>query len=123
MPAFALQVIDRAVIVEVPTTCSNLELPDYQELDRKIETVLSRLGEPPIVVFDFSKTQFFGTLMLESVLRARKLCESKGGQVAVAGLHAPIEELFRLAHLDELIPSFASVREALDQLETRRSEN
>lgn len=116
MPTFRLHVLDNALIVEVPETCSNLEEPDYLALEREIQSLLPRLPAPPVVIFDLRRTDFFGTILLETILRARKTCENLGGDIATVGIHPPVDEILRIAHLDALIPQFQSLHEALESL-------
>lgn len=118
MPVFQLQVVGNVVIVEVPRTCSNLEGKDYEKLESRIQELLAHVPSPPALLFDLRSTEFFGTQLLETMLRLRRIVVDRGGKVAVAGLHPPTEEVFRLAHLDVVFPRFSNVDEALDALNT-----
>jgi anti-sigma B factor antagonist len=75
-----------------------------------------RHQENPLVVFDLSQVDYFGSMFLALLLRCWKLVQARGGMMALAGVSAHAKELLRLTSLDIVWPIYANRREAMDAL-------
>jgi anti-anti-sigma factor len=72
--------------------------------------------EAPLVLFDLSQVNFFGSIFLAVLLRCWKLTTSRGGSMALAGVSAHARELLRITSLDMIFPIYPDRREAMEAL-------
>ena len=70
----------------------------------------------PLIVFDLSKVDYFGSVFIGVLLRCWKLVKSKGGTMALAGVSDRARELLHLTSLDFVWPIYSTRREAIDAL-------
>jgi len=70
----------------------------------------------PLIVFDLSKVDYFGSVFLGVMLRCWKMVQAKGGSMALAGVSARAKELLHLTSLDFVWPIYADRREAVEAL-------
>ncbi|WP_406699795.1 STAS domain-containing protein [Singulisphaera sp. Ch08] len=75
-----------------------------------------RHQENPLVVFDLSLVDYFGSMFLAMLLRCWKLVQARGGMMALAGVSVRAKELLRLTSLDMVWPIYASRQEAMEAL-------
>ncbi|AGA29247.1 anti-anti-sigma regulatory factor (antagonist of anti-sigma factor) [Singulisphaera acidiphila DSM 18658] len=75
-----------------------------------------RHQENPLVVFDLSLVDYFGSMFLALLLRCWKLVQARGGMMALAGVSTRAKELLRLTSLDMVWPIYASRQEAMEAL-------
>jgi anti-sigma B factor antagonist len=65
------------------------------------------------VVVDMSRTQFCDSAGLHTVLGAHRRAEAAGGEVLLVLADPAVLRIFEVTGIDRLIPSFASLDEAL----------
>jgi anti-sigma B factor antagonist len=70
----------------------------------------------PLIVFDLSQIDYFGSVFLGVLLRCWKLVQAKGGTMALAGVSDRAKELLHLTSLDFVWPIYADRREAIEAL-------
>jgi len=70
----------------------------------------------PLVVFDLSDVNYFGSMFVAVLLRCWKLTTARGGMMALAGVSQHARELLRITSLDMIWPIYQSRREAMDAL-------
>jgi anti-anti-sigma factor len=75
-----------------------------------------RRDAEPLIVFDLSKVDYFGSVFLGVLLRCWKLVQAKGGTMALAGVSSRAKELLHLTSLDFVWPIYADRREAVEAL-------
>ncbi len=75
-----------------------------------------RRDPEPLLVFDLSQVDYFGSVFLGVLLRCWKLTQAKGGTMALAGVSARGKELLHLTSLDFVWPIYADRREAVEAL-------
>lgn len=66
-----------------------------------------------LLVVDMSQTQFCDTAGLHALVGAHKQALAQGGEVRLVITTTAVRRIFALTGLDQVIPSFTSVREAL----------
>jgi anti-anti-sigma factor len=71
-----------------------------------------RLGARSIVV-DMHETQFIDSSMLKELLRANSAAEEAGGRLVLTGPGPPVQRLFDLTRVSELLAVAASRDEAI----------
>jgi anti-sigma B factor antagonist len=75
-----------------------------------------RRDAEPLIIFDLSKVDYFGSVFLGVLLRCWKLVQAKGGTMALAGVSVRATELLHLTSLDFVWPIYADRREAVEAL-------
>lgn len=75
-----------------------------------------RRQDAPLVLFDLSEVNYFGSMFLALLLRCWKVVQAKGGMMALAGVSEHARELLRLTSLDIVWPMYADRREAMEAL-------
>jgi anti-anti-sigma factor len=77
---------------------------------------IRRQDEPPLLIFDLSRVDYFGSMFLALLLRCWKLTLARGGMMVLAGVSDRARELLRLTSLDTVWPLYASRLEAMEAL-------
>lgn len=67
---------------------------------------------PDTMVIDLSGLRFMDSSALHAILRANRALDRTGGVLSLAGPREPVAKMLRLTAADQLIPVYASVREA-----------
>lgn len=75
-----------------------------------------RRDREPLLVFDLSQVDYFGSVFLGVMLRCWKLVQAKGGTMALAGVSGRAKELLHITSLDFVWPIYATRREAVEAL-------
>ena len=75
-----------------------------------------RRDREPLLVFDLSQVDYFGSVFLGIMLRCWKLVQAKGGTMALAGVSSRAKELLHITSLDFVWPIYSSRREAVEAL-------
>jgi anti-anti-sigma factor len=70
--------------------------------------------ENPLILFDLSQVDYFGSMFLALLLRCWKLALSQGGSMALACVSARTRELLRLTSLDMVWPIYETRNEAME---------
>ena len=70
----------------------------------------------PMVIFDLSQVNYFGSVFLALLLRCHKLVKSRGGELVLCGPSEMARELLRVTSLDTLWAIYDSREEALSAL-------
>jgi anti-sigma B factor antagonist len=75
-----------------------------------------RSQQAPLVVFDLSDLNYFGSVFLALLLRCHKLVRSHGGELVIAAPSEASRELLRLTALDTLWAIYDTREEALEAI-------
>jgi anti-sigma B factor antagonist len=74
---------------------------------------LLRSAEPPsVTIFDLTDVPYMDSTGMGMVVNHYVRCKGKGVQLIVAGVSSRVLELFKLTHVDKVIPLAATVEEA-----------
>jgi anti-sigma B factor antagonist/stage II sporulation protein AA (anti-sigma F factor antagonist) len=65
------------------------------------------------VVLDFSGVEYIASVGLRALVLASKQVKVQGGTLVVAALQPVVQEIFDITRFNVVLPSFASLREAL----------
>ena len=88
------------------------------------ETAAALLVEPlkaeaePVVIFDLSRINYFGSVFLAIMIRCWKIIRAKNGTMVLAGVSSHAKELLHVTSLDQAWPIYKDCREAIDALTT-----
>jgi len=95
---------------------NDVETLRWDLIDQAATIVLSPLKrtEVPMVVFDLSEVQFFGSVFLSLLLRCHKYVKSRGGELVICGASELARELLSVTALDTLWAIYDTRAEALD---------
>ena len=74
--------------------------------------LLDAAGHPAFVV-DMTRTRFCDSAGIQALVEAHKRAQAAGGQVLLAMSGAAVPRIFELTGVDRVIPSFASLDDAL----------
>jgi len=111
--------IERHGDLTVVTATPALECVDFDLEEQVAELILEPIArqENPLVIFDLSRVNNFGSMFLALLIRCWKLALSRGGTMAIAGVNDQTRELLRVTALDLVWPLYGSRREAIDAFE------
>lgn len=101
-------------IVIIPA--SNVETLRWDLIEQAADIVMAPLKkiDVPMIVFDLSQVQFFGSVFLSLLLRCHKYVKSRGGELVLCGASTMARELLSVTALDTLWAIYDSRKEALD---------
>lgn len=111
-------IIERHGELTLVTATPALEQLDFELEEQVAELIMEPLRSQgsPLVVFDLSGVDFFGSMFLALLLRCWKLSLAQGGTMALAGVSDHAKELLRLTSLDIVWPIYADRTEAMEAL-------
>lgn len=106
---------DITVIVANPA----LERLEFGLEEQAAELILKPLkkSDNPLVIFDLSKVDNFGSMFLALLIRCWKLVQSRGGAMSLSGVTPRTRELLRVTSLDMVWPIYDSRQEAMEAFE------
>ena len=86
------------------------DVTNSDSLREVLETEVAK--RPRTLIIDLSGLRFMDSSALHVILRANRTMGRQGGVLALAGPREPMAKMLRLTAADQLIPVYASVREA-----------
>jgi anti-sigma B factor antagonist len=118
-PSDAAFTIERRGDMTVITATRELERIEFglEELVSNLILKPLRRQENPLIVFDLSGVDNFGSMFLALLIRCWKLALSQGGTMALSGVNDRTRELLRITALDMVWPIYESKREAIEALQ------
>ena len=102
----------------VITATEAIERIDFGLEEQVSDMILNplRRQENPLIVFDLSRVDNFGSMFLALLIRCWRLALSQGGSMALSGVTERTRELLRVTALDTVWPIYDTKREAMDAL-------
>jgi anti-anti-sigma factor len=113
--AFTLERHGELTVITATPALEHIEFGLEEHVAELILKPLQR-QENPLIVFDLSRSDCFGSMFLALMIRCWKLALSRGGMMALAGVTERTRELLRLTNLDTVWPIYDSKREAMEAL-------
>src|SRR6516165_6573819 len=103
----------------VITATEAIERIDFGLEEQVADMILKplRRQENPLIVFDLSRVENFGSMFLALLIRCWRLALSQGGSMALSGVNDRSRELLRITALDMVWPIYQSKREAIEALQ------
>ncbi len=110
--------LERHGDLTIITATEALERMDFDFEEQVADMILKplRRQENPLIVFDLSHADNFGSMFLALLIRCWKLALSQGGTMALSGVTERARELLRVTALDTVWPIYDSRREAIEAL-------
>ncbi len=111
--------IERHGDITVITATAALERLAFRLEEQAAELILKPLQrqENPLILFDLSQVDNFGSMFLALLIRCWKLALTQGGSMALSGVSQRTRELLRITSLDTVWPIYDSKPEAMEALE------
>jgi anti-sigma B factor antagonist len=118
-PADEAFTIERRGDLTIITAACELERIEFGREEMVSELLLDplRQQENPLIVFDLSRVEYFGSMYLAVLIRCWKLALSRGGTMALSGASERTRELLRITALDTVWPIYQTQREAIEALQ------
>ena len=112
-------IIERHGDITVITATAALERLAFRLEEQAAELILKPLQcqENPLILFDLSQVDYFGSMFLALLIRCWKLALSQGGSMALSGVSQRTRELLRITSLDTVWPIYDSKPEAMEAFE------
>lgn len=105
------------VTIIVPTNDVERFDPSNLEDAAALATRPIRDQDGPMVVWDLSQVDYFGSSFLTLLLRCWRVVLLKGGQMALAGVSPRARELLHITSLDIVWPLYPTRAEAVESLQ------
>jgi anti-sigma B factor antagonist len=100
--------------VPVVTAPEEIDITNAARLRASLlEAALVEAAGHPAFVVDLTRTRFCDSAGIQVLVEAHKRAQAAGGQVLLATSGAAVPRIFALTGIDRVIPSFASLDEAL----------
>jgi anti-anti-sigma factor len=111
--------IERHGDVTVITANPALERLEFGLEEQVADLILKplRRQENPLILFDLSQVDYFGSMFLALLIRCWKMALSRGGTMAVSGVTSRTRELLRITSLDIVWPIYENRHEAMEALQ------
>jgi anti-sigma B factor antagonist len=111
--------IERHGDVTVITANPALERLEFGLEEQAADLILKPLKrqENPLILFDLSQVDYFGSMFLALLIRCWKLALSHGGSMALSGVTSRTRELLRVTSLDIVWPIYDTRHEAMEAFE------
>ncbi|MGC8644045.1 MAG: STAS domain-containing protein [Isosphaeraceae bacterium] len=111
--------IERHGEITVITANPALEKLEFKLEEQAAELILHPLLrlDNPLIIFDLSLVDYFGSMFLALLIRCWKLALSRGGSMALSGVRPRTRELLRVTSLDIVWPIYDSRNEAMEAFE------
>ena len=105
-----------STVVIIPA--GNVESMRWDLIEQAADIVMEpiRAQEAPMVVFDLSEVNYFGSVFLQLLLRCHTKVRTKGGELVLCGVSKNAGELLRITALDTLWAIYDTREEALEAL-------
>jgi len=94
-----------------------LDLKTAGELKSAVDSALERLHEQPKVILDLSGVTFMDSSGMGAILGRYRTVSQMRGKLAVCSLTPQLKKLFELTGLMRIIPVYASVGDAISDLQ------
>ncbi len=101
------------------TPAANVESMSWELIEQAADIVMSPLKKhsSPMVVFDLSEVNYFGSVFLALLLRCHTAVKSRGGELVICGASKMARELLKITALDTLWAIYETKEEALDAVD------
>ena len=81
-----------------------------------LRVALDQASGSRVVVVDMTRTRFCDSAGIHALVEAHKRARAEGGQILLALSGAAVPRIFEITGVDQVLPRFASVAEALASL-------
>ncbi|MFO0893032.1 MAG: STAS domain-containing protein [Isosphaeraceae bacterium] len=114
--AFTLERHGDITIIIANPALERLEFGLEEQAAEVLLKPLTRL-ENPLVIFDLSQVDNFGSMFLALLIRCWRLVQSRGGSMSLSGITPRTRELLHVTSLDIVWPIYDTRQEAMEAFE------
>lgn len=114
--AFTLERHGDIMVIVANPALERLEFGLEEQAAALILKPLRKL-ENPLVIFDLSQVDNFGSMFLALLIRCWKLVQAQGGAMSLSGVTPRARELLRVTSLDIVWPIYDTRQEAMEAFE------
>jgi anti-sigma B factor antagonist len=107
---FPVEVIQGLPVVTAP---EEIDITNADEL--RVSMLEAAANGSPTLVVDMSRTRFCDSAGLHALVAAHRRARAKGGQLRLVISGDAVLRIFAITGMEQVIPSFASLHEALAQ--------
>jgi anti-sigma B factor antagonist len=101
------------VVQDVPVVTAPEEIDATNAHRFRVALVKAAAGRPPALVVDMTRTRFCDSAGLRVLVNAHKRALAEGGAVLLAVPCAAVLRVLTITGIDQVLPHFASLDEAL----------
>jgi anti-sigma B factor antagonist len=114
---FRLQWHGNSVVI---TPAPNVESLSWELIEQAAEIVMEpiRSSASPMVVFDISQVNYFGSVFLALLLRCHTAVKNRGGELVICGASEMARELLKITALDTLWALYDTKEQALEAIDS-----
>jgi anti-sigma B factor antagonist len=114
---FKLQWHGNSVVI---TPAPNVESLSWELIEQAAEIVMEpiRSSSSPMVVFDISQVNYFGSVFLALLLRCHTAVKNRGGELVICGASEMARELLKITALDTLWALYDTKEQALEAIDS-----
>ena len=96
----------------------DIESMKWDLIERAADVVMGPIEETevPLVIFDLSEVDYFGSVFLSLMLRCHKAVKPRGGELVLCGASPMATELLQVTALDTLWAIYSTREEAIEAL-------
>lgn len=101
--------------IRIITLCPRIDIHNVFDVEEQVLGLLE--AEHPLVVFDFSRVEYFGSNGIRIVMLAKRTLEKMGGRLVLAGLNQFVIKILKAIDLMELFSVEDNVEDAVNELQ------
>ena len=75
--------------------------------------LMSLVAPERLLLIDFANVDYLSSPVIGALLAAQRELKKMAGSISICGLHAPLEELFRVLHLNKSFEIYPDLESAL----------
>lgn len=96
----------------------DIESMKWDLIEQAADVVMGPIEETevPLVIFDLSEVDYFGSVFLSLMLRCHKAVKPRGGELVLCGASPMATELLQVTALDTLWAIYSTREEAIEAL-------
>ncbi len=95
----------------------NLTIKNHTRIKRKIESLIKA---SPWIIIDMEQVSEIDSMGIGMLISLWKLCKRENGELFIYGLKAIIKKLFHYVNINNRIPTFDNLEEAIIKIKEKR---
>ena len=95
------QECDGVTVIILGEQYDNLDEPSLRAAAEELLEI-AQTSDPPLIVVDMGRTNFFGSAFLGTLFRVWRRLTSRGGKMCVCGATGPCAEVLEITQVDRL---------------------
>lgn len=109
--------VDDVTVVALHEQYDNLDTAELEAVAKDL-LALAQSANPPLIVFDFAATKFFGSAFLGCLFRVWRRLITRQGKMACCNAHGICRQVLQVTQVDRLWPICDSLDAAVRSVKT-----